>query len=116
VTNAELVKIVEDQRAYLISKTAPDGFLYVRMGEERGVHRLDPRTMRGFEVIDMYDRFNEPSSREFPLTQEIIDNAVTVAGAVPQSLGPTSADQISNRHAWSKHQAGVSRLESAKIY
>ena len=52
----------------------------------------------------MFERFNDPSSREFPLTQEIIDNAITVAGAVPPSLGPTSADQISNGHGWSKHQ------------
>jgi RHS repeat-associated protein len=98
VTNAELAVIVERQREFLISKTAPDGFLYVRMGEEGAVHRLDPRTMRGFEVLDMYDRFNDPRSREFPLTQEIIDNAITVAGAAPALKGdPYHPDSVSQR-------------------
>ena len=100
VTNAELAVIVERERAYLISQTAPDGFLYVRMGEEGAVHRLDPRTMRGFEVIDMFERFNDPSSRQYPLTQEIINNAITVGSVSPALKNdPYHPNEVSGRQS-----------------
>ena len=85
VTNAELAKITEQRREYLISKTASDGLLYIKIGEEGGVFKFDPRKMTQFEVNDYYERVNSRDSREFPLTQELMDNAINLSGGVPSS-------------------------------
>jgi RHS repeat-associated protein len=86
VTNAELAKIVEEQRTFLFSKTAPDGLLYIRMGEERMLFAFDPAKFRSFEVLHFFDLINDPNTKDIPLTQEMMANAI-VSGSSPALRG-----------------------------
>jgi len=100
VTNAQLAEIVEQQRAFLISQTASDGLLYIRMGEERMIYALDPHKMRNFEVLHYFDLVNAPTSRNFPLTQEIMDNAINLAGSSPVfNNDPYHPNQVNARQS-----------------
>jgi len=97
VTNAELAVIVEKQRAALISDTASDGLLYIRMGEEGVIHALNPRTMRSFEVLHFFALVNDPESKSFPLTQQMMDSAIVIGSSPAFKDDPYHPNQVNAR-------------------
>lgn len=98
VTSAELAVIVERQRQFLLSKRAPDGLVYIRRGEERAVFCFDPYKLRSFEVIDLYELMTDPNARDFPLTDEVRENAISFTGTSPALRGdPYHPESVQQR-------------------
>ena len=62
--------------------------------------RLDPRTMTPFYVNHYFEQLNDPNAEQFPLTQAMMDNAITLSNGRPVLRGdPYHPQSVQNRQA-----------------
>jgi RHS repeat-associated protein len=101
VTDAELAAQEKEARDFLIAKANKnaDHCLYIIMGEEGALFRIDPQKLTTFYTFHYFELLNEPTTREVELPQEVMDNAINLAGTSPALQGdPYHPEEVAKRN------------------